>query len=204
MLAHRVTAFGLLLSGLGSGACAGSGQRTCTPPAAHATAPHHHDETSSAKGPPPPSAAHHHHEASSSRDAPAPSTPQPEKRTIVIPHSQLKSFENNGNSLMGVATKGLGSERFEVWRSKVLPGSQTPPHVHETEEIFIFLEGKGRATIGHQSFEFEAPATVIAPARVQHQFFNTGSVPTDAIVIVGIGSAIHDTSGKRMDLPWRK
>jgi len=122
----------------------------------------------------------------------------------VIAHESLKSFENNGNVLVGIATKSMGAQSFEVWRTSVAPGSATPPHRHATEEVFIFLSGHGRATIGDRTVEFSAPATVIAPAGVEHQFFNSGDTPTDAIVIVGVGSAIYDQSGKEMSLPWRK
>ena len=36
------------------------------------------------------------------------------------------------------------------------------------------------------------------------QFFNIGDVPTDAIVVVGVGSKIWDGAGNEMQLPWRK
>jgi mannose-6-phosphate isomerase-like protein (cupin superfamily) len=129
----------------------------------------------------------------------------PEKKGArVVPHEALQEFSNNGNTLMGIATPSLGSDSFEVWRTSVAVGSHTPPHTHTSEEVFIFLRGKGRAEIGSEQFEFTAPATVIAPAGLRHQFFNTGEVPTDAIVVVGSASDIYDDEGKRMDLPWRR
>jgi mannose-6-phosphate isomerase-like protein (cupin superfamily) len=121
----------------------------------------------------------------------------------VIPHDGLRTFENNGNSLVGVATKSQGAANYEVWRTSVAVGSATPPHRHDTEEVFIFLRGRGKAVIGDQEFEFEAPATVIAPPDVRHQFFNTGDVPTDAIVVIGIDSRIYSDQGDEMRLPWR-
>jgi len=123
---------------------------------------------------------------------------------VVVEHHGLPSYENRGNQLVGIATRHMGAQRFEVWRTSVAPGSATPPHRHETEEIFVFLAGTGRAQIGEQTLNFSAPATVIAPAGVTHQFFNTGDTPTDAIVIIGLGSTIYDKEGHEMDLPWRK
>lgn len=122
----------------------------------------------------------------------------------VVDHTSLKTFENSGNSLKGVATKSQGAKSYEVWRTSVAVGSRTPLHRHASEEVFIFLRGKGKAIIGEQVFEFEAPATVIAPANVPHQFINTGDVETDAIVVVGVGSEIYDEEGKLMNLPWRR
>lgn len=122
----------------------------------------------------------------------------------VTAHAALESYENHGNTLRGIATPQLGASSYEVWRTSVAVGSHTPLHRHESEEVFIFLQGKGKARIGDDEFTFEAPATVVAPANVPHQFFNVGDVPTDAIVVVGIGSKIWDETGKEMRLPWRR
>ena len=122
----------------------------------------------------------------------------------VIQHDEVQSFEMNGNQLRGIATLGTGAKQFEVWRSNVAVGSATPRHRHESEEVFIFLRGKGRAVIGDEEIEFEAPCTLVAPANVPHQYWNTGDVETDAIVIIGIGSKIWNQDGELMDLPWRK
>jgi mannose-6-phosphate isomerase-like protein (cupin superfamily) len=122
----------------------------------------------------------------------------------VISHAELAEFENQGNVLVGLATASLGAHDFEIWRSSVEPGGSTPLHVHDTEEIFILLRGKGKLIVGDRTVEFEAPATVIAPAFVPHQLVNTGDIPTDQIVVVGLGSEIKNEAGKVMDLPWRK
>ena len=58
--------------------------------------------------------------------------------------------------------------------------------------------------VGDTVIQFEAPATVIAPAGIPHQLRNTGDVPTDQIVVVGVGSKIYGPDGKLMQLPWRK
>lgn len=122
----------------------------------------------------------------------------------VIDHNALKTFSNNGNSLIGLATEGMGAKEFEIWRTSIAPGSCTPPHMHECEETFIFLKGKGRIQIGDEEIFFEAPCTVITPANIPHQYFNTGDEPTDAIVVLGIGSEIVDKNENTMNLPWRK
>ena len=128
--------------------------------------------------------------------------PQPQN-AAVVPHNALRTFSNKGNDLVGIATKSQGAREFETWRTSVAVGSRTPVHSHDCEEIFVILRGKGQVVIGGETFDFEAPCTLIAPANVQHQFINTGDVPTDAIVIVGIDSKIYAKDGKLMILPWR-
>ena len=125
-------------------------------------------------------------------------------RPAVIPHAGLAAFTNNGNTLTGLATRSHGAQTFEVWRSSVLPGGATPLHTHETEEVFVVLSGKGEVQVGDEIIPFAAPATVIAPAGVPHQLRNTGTEPTEQIVVVGIGSIIFDHEGEPMNLPWRK
>lgn len=125
-------------------------------------------------------------------------------RAAVVPHKGLRTFNDQGNKLVGIATKGLGAHEFETWRTSVAVGSRTPVHSHDSEEIFVILSGKGQVIIGGETFDFEAPCTLIAPANVQHQFINTGDVPTDAIVIVGIDSKIYAEDGERLEFPWRR
>lgn len=119
-------------------------------------------------------------------------------------HSEIKQYSMHGNFQRGIATKAMGAKEFEVWRSSLAVGSRVPQHVHETEEVFIFLKGKIRAIIGDQEFDFVAPATLICPANIPHQLINIGDEPTDQILVLGIDSKIHDMKGEEMVLPWRK
>lgn len=122
----------------------------------------------------------------------------------IVPHAGLKTFRNTGASLVGLATPSLGAAEVEVWRSSIAAGARTPVHTHDSEEVFIILAGRGVAHVGDQALPFEAPATLIAPAGVPHWVENTGTEPTDQIVVVRPGSAIKDADGQIMDLPWRK
>ncbi len=125
-------------------------------------------------------------------------------QAIVINHNELPSFGKAGATLKGLATPSLGAKDYEVWHSSLAPGGCTPIHTHETEEIFIYLSGKGKVVMDGKETHFEAPCTVICPARVEHQFFNTGDEPSNHIVILGCGSTIVDESQTVMHLPWRK
>ncbi len=174
-------------------------------PHAHtADGTHTHDTSLAHDAPQPGTDAAHSHGAADAPAPASPSTPGAEPRGVVVDHGTLRHFTNNGNDLVGIATPSLGAQEHEVWRSTIAVGSQTPLHRHESEEIFVFLRGKGRAEIGGKAVEFSAPATVIAPAGVPHKFFNTGTEPTDAIVVVRLRSAIEDAQGHPMQLPWRR
>lgn len=198
----------LLLTGV-SLACSSARVRADGPPAAPCLL----ESTSAAPAeptPPQPTAPahahahdhHHHHAHGDASDGHAADAEG--AKPVVVDHQRLTAYENRGNELVGIATPSLGAREHEVWRSRVAVGSSTPLHVHGSEEIFVFLRGRGRARIGDETVEFEAPATVIAPAGLPHQFFNTGDEPTEAIVIVRVGSQITDAEGAPLELPWRR
>ena len=123
----------------------------------------------------------------------------------VIDHNTIKAFKNDKTktTIKGISTQSQGAKSFEVWQTSIEIEGSTPLHTHDTEEIFIFLKGKGKAIIGEETVEFSAPCTLIAPANIPHQYFNTGQVSTNAIVILGIGSKIFNHDNKEMILPWR-
>jgi len=156
-------------------------------------------ETAEAQGHTHADAGHTHADAGHTpADQPAASGPR------VIPHAELRTFENAGAKLTGIATRKLGATQVEVWRSSIAAGARTPVHTHASEEVFIVLSGRGVVHVGDSALPFEAPTTVIAPAGVAHWVENTGDVPTDQIVVVGAGSEITDADGRVMALPWRQ
>ena len=170
-----------------------------SPPPAQCPAAHEHEHEHSAHG-------------HSAHEQPAPSLPGHDSQEPtaasgepkVVAHAELRTFENSGNSLVGLATRSLGTTEVEVWRSSIAVGSRTPLHTHESEEVFIVLSGSGVLHVGEQTLPFTAPATVIAPAGIPHWVENTGPGPTDQIVVVPVGSTIKGADGRVMDLPWRR
>jgi mannose-6-phosphate isomerase-like protein (cupin superfamily) len=125
------------------------------------------------------------------------------QETFAFPHSEIKQYSMHGNFQRALASKTMGSHEFEIWRASIAVGSKTPKHFHETEEVFILLQGEILAVIGEQEVRCSAPATLICPAKIPHQLFNIGQEPTDQILVLGIDSKIFDIEGKEMELPWR-
>ena len=121
----------------------------------------------------------------------------------VHSHNDLKLHTMYGNSYRGLATKETGAKEFEVWRASLAVGSKSPKHVHETEEVFIVLKGHILAIVGDKEYHCIAPSTLVCPANVPHQLINVGDVPSDQILILGIGSKISDLEGIALNLPWR-
>jgi mannose-6-phosphate isomerase-like protein (cupin superfamily) len=125
------------------------------------------------------------------------------QENFAFPHSEIKQYSMHGNFQKALATKAMGAHEFEIWRASIAIGSKTPKHSHETEEVFILLQGEILAVIGDRKVRCIAPATLICPANIPHQLFNIGQEPTDQILVLGIDSKIFDREGKEMELPWR-
>lgn len=75
-----------------------------------------------------------------------------------------------------------------VLEVEVPPGSGTPPHVHDSPEIFRVLTGEltfGRFGDGAPVMEKAAAGTVVTvPSRVPHHYQNEGPVPASMLVVV--------------------
>jgi mannose-6-phosphate isomerase-like protein (cupin superfamily) len=64
------------------------------------------------------------------------------------------------NGVMAVAT-------FE-------PGVNCGLHMHDSEEFFYTLRGKGKGIIGDEEFDLEEGVAMYAPPNVPHNYTNTG------------------------------
>ena len=121
--------------------------------------------------------------------------------SYILSHDDCTEFSRFNNVIKNICPH---SNKYEVWQSHIGVDSCTPKHKHNAEEIFIFFKGEGRVLIGNKEILYKAPCTVVLPANIEHQIFNTGNIPTDHIVILKKNSLIFDTENNVMHLPWRK
>jgi len=126
----------------------------------------------------------------------------PKYRDSIV--ADVQEFELAGNKMYGLATPSRGASEVEVWLTRVQPDAQTPIHSHTGEEVIVVLRGRGEARrIGNETITFEAPCTLILPARELHQLANTGREVLEGIAAIPAGSKIFDEHGVEMALPWR-
>lgn len=120
----------------------------------------------------------------------------------VFRKEQNQVHSMQGNHIAGVATPGSGARQVEMWRGRMDAASATPPHSHDTEEVVLFLEGSGRATVADREVRYQAGDTLILPAGEVHQIFaETESVFVSAMPI---GGTVALPDGAVLDLPWRR
>lgn len=82
----------------------------------------------------------------------------------------------------------LDGTDLAVLEVEVPPGSGTPPHVHDSPEIFRVLTGEiafGRFDAGPPTEAVAGPGTVVTvPSAVPHNYRNAGSAPASMLVVV--------------------
>jgi mannose-6-phosphate isomerase-like protein (cupin superfamily) len=121
----------------------------------------------------------------------------------VIENAGRTKSELPGIQHLTVAGAAQGLARLSVWRQSMAPGSATPPHRHDCEEVVLVLEGSGEVEIDGARLAFGPDSTLVLPPDVPHQIFNTGSVPLVTVAAFSstpVGTFLPD--GAALALPW--
>jgi len=96
-----------------------------------------------------------------------------------------------------------GLSQLSVWRQRLAPGSATPPHRHDCDEVVLCLAGWGELHTEGSVRRFGADSTVVLPRGRVHQLFNVGPQPLELVGIFGatpVPTCLPD--GSALDLPW--
>lgn len=120
---------------------------------------------------------------------------------VVVHKDQKEVHSMMGNHIAGVATPGKQARQVEMWQGSMDTGAATPPHVHDTEEVVMFLTGRGHATVSGQEVRFEAGDTLILPAGEMHQIF--AEAHCEFVSAMPIGGTVRLPDGETLELPWR-
>ena len=103
-----------------------------------------------------------------------------------------------------LAGSDQGLKALSVWQQIIAPGSATPPHRHDCEEVVLCSGGRGELRLGQtRKQSFGANQTVCIPRNALHQIVNTGDEPL-AIVAVFSRSPVEVClpDGEELVLPW--
>ncbi len=121
----------------------------------------------------------------------------------VIANAQRAKFELPGIEHLTLAGAAQGLTRLSVWRQSMAPGSATPPHRHDCEEVVLVIEGWGEVHLAGKQVAFGPDSTLVLPAHIPHQIINTGAVPL--VTVAAFSSTPVGTfhpEGMPLALPW--
>jgi mannose-6-phosphate isomerase-like protein (cupin superfamily) len=121
----------------------------------------------------------------------------------VIPNAGRATRALPGIEHLTLAGAAQGLARLSLWRQSMAPGTATPPHRHDCEEVILVLEGSGEVEIAGERFRFDGDTTLVLPPDVPHQIFNTGSIPLVTLAAFSatpVGTFLPE--GAPLELPW--
>ncbi len=122
---------------------------------------------------------------------------------IIHDDSELITDVLPGISHRTLAGPEHGLQHLEVWSQSVVPGSATPPHCHDCEEVVLVLAGEGTVRLEGQERTFHQGDTLIVPANVVHQIVNTGSEPLRTLAALAMSPVrVELPDGTPLALPW--
>lgn len=102
------------------------------------------------------------------------------------------------------AGQAEGLSQLSVWRQTLAPGSGTPPHHHDCDEIVLCEAGAGELRIGDEVHPFGAGQTLSLPGLRAHQIVNTGPAPLEIVGVLAQSPVrAYLPDGQLLELPWR-
>jgi mannose-6-phosphate isomerase-like protein (cupin superfamily) len=121
----------------------------------------------------------------------------------IIHNEELSVLELPGLRHQTIAGHAQGVKTMEVWMQTMAPGTATPVHRHDCEEVILVLSGAGACTVGDRTFAFGANSTLILEPNVVHQLVNTSDEEMKLVAALGMAPVRVETSdGQPLPLPW--
>jgi mannose-6-phosphate isomerase-like protein (cupin superfamily) len=121
----------------------------------------------------------------------------------VTQHAGLEKSGIPGIEHRTLACAAQGLEHLSLWRQTLAPGSASPPHRHDCEEVVVVLAGRGRVVVDGVSHAFGPDSTLVIPPGVDHQLFCDLGEPMAVIAAFSATPVRTDLpDGTPLALPW--
>ncbi|MBQ5939474.1 MULTISPECIES: cupin domain-containing protein [unclassified Massilia] len=102
-----------------------------------------------------------------------------------------------------LASQAGGIQAFEVWQQTLAPGSATPLHRHDCEEVVVFTGGEGIMHHAGTETPCAAGTVLLCQPNELHQIVNTGGEPLTLYgILSGSPVPVVDAEGREIPLPW--
>lgn len=122
----------------------------------------------------------------------------------ILNNEQIARFQIPGISHQTLAGPEHGIRTLEMWRQTVAPGTGTPMHRHDCEEVILVVRGSGRLTVEGVEMDFGADTTLQVPRNAVHQIVNTGQ--EEMLLIAALGQSpvqVYTPDQQPIQLPWQ-
>ncbi len=119
-----------------------------------------------------------------------------------IAHKHAPTFELPGASFTGLAAPSRGATENAVWIVTLQP--QAPGVLHQVtrEEVFVCIEGKGKALMGGETHEMTPGSALVVPAGTEFAISNPGSSLFRAVAVLPVGGQAWVAGSEPFTPPW--
>ena len=122
----------------------------------------------------------------------------------IIANAQVPFQTLDGMRHQTLAGSEEGLKHLSVWRQTMAPGTATPPHRHDCEEVIVVATGNGEVHMQGNVLPFGPDSTLVIPPNVDHQIFNTGNEPMMMVASFSVSPVeVKFPDGTAIELPWR-
>ncbi len=115
---------------------------------------------------------------------------------IHITHDEAPTFEVGGTTAVGYASPSRGASETSVWRLELAPGSASPLHSLDREEVFLALEGTAVFTAGDREHTVRPGDCMIATPGTPFQLRVPGDQPFRAVACMPAGGKATVAGGE--------
>jgi quercetin dioxygenase-like cupin family protein len=120
----------------------------------------------------------------------------------LIPRTAAPTFDAGGTAVIGHAAPSRGSSELSLWQIELAPGSTSPRHHMDREEVFLGLEGHAVAEIDGAEHVLGPGDCLILPAGTDFTLHVPGE-PFRAVACVPAGAqAVMVPDGATFVPPW--
>src|SRR5215203_5176991 len=102
----------------------------------------------------------------------------------LIKRTDAPVFDAAETLVTGYAAPSRGASEVSLWRIELAPGSTSPLHHMDREEVFVGMSGQTVATVDGVEHELEAGDCLILPAGTDFTMHVAGDEPFRAMACV--------------------
>jgi quercetin dioxygenase-like cupin family protein len=123
----------------------------------------------------------------------------------VITETTERTIETPTGVMAGLAAPSQGSAELSTWRVRMTPGSNSPVHIIDREQVWMPLRGTFEFTVDGETALVGTGEALAVPSGTTRQFRvgGAGTSEAEAIVCMAVGGqATVPGSDARQSLPW--
>src|SRR3954470_10251890 len=102
-------------------------------------------------------------------------------RMHLIPRTDAPTFDADGTSVVAYAAPSRGASEVSLWQIELAPGSTSPRHHMDREEVFLGLGGHALADVAGTQYHLGAGDCLILPAGTDFTLHVPGEEPYRAL-----------------------